>query len=141
MAIQIDDVVNIKEYLLGLDDLQQPKMIDMSIISSGVWNSAILLIARLILMRKGTYPDHPDLGIDIRARYKFAFESELLSLQEEIQTQLSMYLPELNYAQVRVMFEKYNDKYCVIISINISQTIYNLFYDIDKQTIIGLEEL
>lgn len=141
MAKSIEQESNIKEYLLGLDDLQQPKMIDMSIISSGVLNSAVLLIARLILMKKGTYPDHPDLGIDIRARYKFSFDTELLTLQEEIQNQLNIYLPELNYAQVRVLFEKYEDKPCVIISINISQTIYNLFYSIDKQTIIGLEEL
>lgn len=130
---------NIREYLLGLDDLQQPKMIDMSIISNGVWNSAIILIMRLILLKKGIYPDHPDLGIDIRARYKFAFETELFTLQEEIQSQINKYLPELNYVQVRAMFEKYNDKYCVIIVINIEQMLFTLFYDIQGQRFIGLE--
>lgn len=130
---------NIREYLLGLDDLQQPKMIDMSIISNGVWNSAIILIMRLILLKKGIYPDHPDLGIDIRARYKFAFETELFTLQEEIQSQINKYLPELNYVQVRAMFEKYNGKYCVIIVINIEQMLFTLFYDIQGQRFIGLE--
>lgn len=130
---------NIREYLLGLDDLQQPKMIDMSIISNGVWNSAIILIMRLILLKKGIYPDHPDLGIDIRARYKFAFETELFTLQEEIQSQINKYLPELNYVQVRTMFEKYNGKYCVIIVINIEQMLFTLFYDIQGQRFIGLE--
>jgi len=136
-----NDKGNIKEYLLGLDDLQRPKMIDMSIIAPGIYNSAIILIARLILLKKGTYPDHPDLGIDIRARYKFAFDSELLTLQEEIQSQIDKYLPELNYSQVRVRFEKYNNKFCVIISIQIDQVIYNLFYDISSQTLLGLEDL
>ena len=136
-----NDIGNIKEYLLGLDDLQRPKMIDMSIIAPGVTNSAVILIARLILMKKGTYPDHPDLGIDIQARYKFAFESELLTLQEEIQSQIEKYLPELNYSQVRVRFERYNNKFCVIISIQIAQVIYNLFYDISSQTLLGLEDL
>lgn len=136
-----NDIGNIKEYLLGLDDLQRPKMIDMSIIAPGITNSAVILIARLILMKKGTYPDHPDLGIDIRARYKFAFETELLTLQEEIQSQIEKYLPELNYSQVRVRFEKYNNKFCVVISIQIDQVIYNLFYDISSQTLLGLEDL
>ena len=139
--MDVNDKGNIKEYLLGLDDLQRPKMIDMSIISPGIYNSAIILIARLILLKKGTYPDHPDLGIDIRARYKFAFDSELLTLQEEIQSQIDKYLPELNYSQVRVRFEKYNNKFCVIISIQIDQVIYNLFYDISSQTLLGLEDL
>jgi len=139
--MDVNDKGNIKEYLLGLDDLQRPKMIDMSIIAPGVYNSAIILIARLILLKKGIYPDHPDLGIDIRARYKFAFDSELLTLQEEIQSQIDKYLPELNYSQVRVRFEKYNNKFCVIISIQIDQVIYNLFYDISSQTLLGLEDL
>lgn len=141
MAIELDQSSNIREYLLGLDDLQQPKMIDMSIIKSGEWNSAVLLIARLILLKKGTYPDHPDLGIDIRARYRFAFDSELIKLQEEIQIQINRYLPEFYHAQVRVLFQKYNNKYCVIIAIAINQIIYNIIYDIDKQNILGLEEL
>lgn len=136
-----EDSGNIKEYLLGLDDLQRPKVIDMSIIAPGVYNSAVILIARLLLLKKGTYPDHPDLGIDLRARYKFTFESELITLQEEIQLQINKYLPELNYAQVRVLFEKYNDKPCVIISVNINQVVYNLFYDIVNQNILGLEDL
>ena len=139
--MDVNDKGNIKEYLLGLDDLQRPKMIDMSIIAPGIYNSTVILIARLILLKKGTYPDHPDLGIDIRARYKFAFESELLTLQEEIQFQIDKYLPELNYSQVRVSFEKYNNKFCVIISIQIDQVIYNLFYDISSQTLLGLEDL
>ena len=137
----MDEANNIREYLLGLDDLQQPKMIDMSIISNGVWNSAMILITRLILLKKGTYPDHPDLGIDIRARYRFAFESELITLQEEIQQQINKYLPELNYVQVRVLFEEYNNRNCVVISINIDQTIYAMIYDIEGQKMVGLEDM
>lgn len=140
--LYMDETNNgIKEYLLGLDDLQQPKMIDMKIISNGVWNSAMILIARLILLRKGTYPDHPDLGIDIRARYRFAFESELITLQEEIQQQINKYLPELDYVQVRVMFEEYNSRYCVVIAININQVVYSMLYDIEGQKILGLEDM
>ena len=137
----MDEANNIREYLLGLDDLQQPKMIDMSIISNGVWNSAMILITRLILLKKGTYPDHPDLGIDIRARYRFAFESELITLQEEIQQQINKYLPELNYVQVRVLFQEYNNRNCVVISINIDQTIYAMIYDIEGQKMVGLEDM
>ena len=116
MAITADEN-NINEYLLGLDDLQQPKIIDMSIITPNVWNSAILLVARLLLLKKGTYPDHPDLGIDIRARYKFTFDSDLVTLQQEVESQISKYLPELAHVQVRTELKKISDRYCVIVYI------------------------
>lgn len=141
MAASLENSANIREYLLGLDDLQQPKMIDMSIISPNVWNSAILLVARLLLLKKGTYPDHPDLGIDIRARYKFAFESDLSMLQQEIEQQIGKYLPELSYIQVRTEFKKISDSYCVVIYLIHNKVLYTILYDIDKETILGLEEM
>lgn len=138
MAITADEN-NINEYLLGLDDLQQPKIIDMSIITPNVWNSAILLVARLLLLKKGTYPDHPDLGIDIRARYKFTFDSDLVTLQQEVESQISKYLPELAHVQVRTELKKISDRYCVIVYIVYNKILYSILYDIDKETIIGLE--
>lgn len=137
----LEDNANIQEYLLGLDDLQQPKIIDMSIISPNVWNSAVLLIARLLLLKKGTYPDHPDLGIDIRARYKFAFEDDLFTLQQEVESQIRKYLPELNYVQVKTSFQKINNQHCVYIGIIINKILYAIIYDIGKETIMGLEDM
>ena len=35
------------------------------------------LIVRLILLEKGTYPTHPDMGVGIVSNYRFAFTEEL----------------------------------------------------------------
>ena len=89
MPTKTNEEYNFYDYPLGTDDLGLPKVRDMSKIETGVMNSAILCIIRLILIEKGTYPDHPDMGVGIRSRYRFAFESELTSLQDDI-TQISM---------------------------------------------------
>jgi len=141
MSRNLKDEANIRDYLLGLDDLKKPKVIDMSIIAPKQWNSAILMISRLIMMKKGTYPDHPDLGIDIRGRYSFSFEDDLYSLQEDIDDQASRYLPEFAPYQIRCMFQSINDINYVVIVIVINNIAYTLLYNIDGHTLEGLEEM
>lgn len=139
MAIPVDDNSNIRDYLLGMDDLNRPKVIDMTIIKPNVMNSCILMIIRLILLRKGTYPDIPDMGIDIRGRYRFAFESELSMLQHEIQNQIETYLPEFLATEVIVQMRKgEKDGPKVVIQITIDGTTYELVYNISTNTIEGL---
>ena len=139
MAIPVDDNSNIRDYLLGMDDLNRPKVIDMTIIKPNVMNSCILMIIRLILLRKGTYPDIPDMGIDIRGRYRFAFESELSMLQHEIQNQIETYLPEFLSSEVTVQMRKgEKDGPKVVIQITVDGTTYELVYNISTNTIEGL---
>lgn len=140
MAITTDDNANITDYLLGMDDLNRPKAIDMSIIKPGVMNSAMLMIIRMILMRKGTIPDIPDLGIDIRGRYRFAFESELTTLQSEISQQIQTYLPEFLSNEVNVYMQTgETDGPKVVIEITIDGTTYELIYNISTNTLEGLD--
>lgn len=140
MAITTDDNANITDYLLGIDDLNRPKAIDMSIIKPGVMNSAMLMIIRMILMRKGTIPDIPDLGIDIRGRYRFAFESELTTLQSEISQQIQTYLPEFLSNEVNVYMQTgETDGPKVVIEITIDGTTYELIYNISTNTLEGLD--
>ena len=139
MAIPVDDNSNIRDYLLGMDDLNRPKVIDMTIIKPNVMNSCILMIIRLILLRKGTYPDIPDMGIDIRGRYRFAFESELSMLQHEIQNQIETYLPEFLATEVTEKKKKgEKDGPKVVIQITVDGTTYELVYNISTNTIEGL---
>lgn len=128
----VDESDNIRDYLLSLDDLGKPKVIDMSKIINGVYTPAILCILRLIIMRKGTDPDRPDLGIDIVGRYRFSYESELTTLQNEITEQIERYLPELTPTTIEVSMQD-NDTYLHIIQIAITTkgTTYNLLYDKD----------
>ena len=78
--ITADSTANIRDYLLDLDDIGKPKVVDMTDIRRGKLNSAATMIIRLLLLKKGTYPDFPNLGIDIRGRYRFMFSEELSTL-------------------------------------------------------------
>lgn len=142
MPTKTNEEYNFYDYPLGIDDLGLPKIRDMSKIETGVMNSAILCIIRLILVEKGTYPDHPDMGVGIRSRYRFAFESELTSLQEDIETQITTYLPEVSPVTVKVSLE--NDRNDILknkikISIIIDETEYLLSYDVTSNTLEGIK--
>ena len=135
----LNEEANVTDYLLGLDDLQQPRAIDMSIVRPNEWNSAILCIARLILMRKGQLEDHPDMGIDIRARYKFSYENELIQLNQEIQDQVSQYLPEFTPIEVTSQFKEGSTEGSIAIVVIIDNVAYELLYNLTSATIEGLE--
>lgn len=131
---------NIRDYLLDIDDLNRPKVLDMENIQTGTMNSAALLIIRLLLLKKGSYPDFPDLGIDIRGRYRFAFEEELITLRNELEDQISTYLPELIPVDVEVSLYKPKDSLenMILFSIIIRQVKFEILYNVAANTIEGL---
>lgn len=138
-SIPKDDKSNIIDHLIGIDDIGRPKEIDMTIIKSGVMNSAILMIIRLLLTRKGTYADIPDLGIDLRGRYRFAFEEELTTLENEISQQMTTYLPEFSPIEVHALLRTGDtDGPKVVIEITIDATVYQLIYNVTTNTIDGM---
>ena len=119
-------------------------MVDMSVIEINKLNSAVILIARLIMMRKGTDPDRPDMGIDIAGRYRFSFTNELYNLEREIQDQLFSYLPELSPITVSVSYQSETTKNLerqnkICIDLNINMTTYRLMYDRDSSKLKVLE--
>jgi hypothetical protein len=132
---------NVRDYLLGLDDLHQPKVVDMSIIKPNEWNSAILMIARLILLIPGTYEDQPELGIDIRGRYRFAFEDELYQLNQDIENQVTRYLPEFELVSVNTYYKSKELKGFIVIDITLNQVTYRLLYNVNENLLVGLEDL
>lgn len=131
---------NIRDYLLDIDDLNRPKVLDMENIQTGTMNSAALLIIRLLLLKKGSYPDFPDLGIDIRGRYRFAFEEELITLRNELEDQISTYLPELIPVDVDVSLYRPKDSLenMILFSIIIRQVKFEILYNVAANTIEGL---
>lgn len=131
---------NIRDYLLDIDDLNRPKVLDMENIQTGTMNSAALLIIRLLLLKKGSYPDFPDLGIDIRGRYRFAFEEELITLRNELEDQISTYLPELIPVDVEVSLYRPKDSLenMILFSIIIRQVKFEILYNVASNTIEGL---
>ena len=131
---------NIRDYLLDIDDLNRPKVLDMENIQTGTMNSAAILIISLLLLKKGSYPDFPDLGIDIRGRYRFAFEEELITLRNELEDQISTYLPELIPVDVEVSLYRPKDSLenMILFSIIIRQVKFEILYNVAANTIEGL---
>jgi hypothetical protein len=96
------------------------------------------MISRLILIRKGTYPDHHDMGIDIVGRYRFAFEDECKILASEIEDQANKYLPEFYPIKVYCELVQDNEKHKIYIHILINEVDYLLVYNITENTLEGL---
>jgi len=138
-GLPADSNDNIREYLLELDDLGKPRMVDLSVIKSGVMNSAVVLLVKLIVMRKGTVPDIPDMGIDIKGRYRFAFDSELIMLQDDIEQQVATYIPELLPVDVKCTMSQ-TEHGCVNIRIAVNKNIFEIVYDKDSSKIKYLND-
>lgn len=138
--ITVDSTANIRDYLLDLDDIGKPKVVDMTDIRRGKLNSAATMIIRLLLLKKGTYPDFPNLGIDIRGRYRFMFSEELSTLESELTDQIETYLPELlpitvSAEMITIPSTKANGILFNIISNEID---FVLLYNINKNTFDGI---
>ena len=140
MPITFDDKANVRDYLLAVNDINRPKVVDMKDIRPNKYNSAITMISRLILIRKGTYPDFPDMGIDITGRYRFAFENECNYLSQEIEEQINKYLPEFFPVKVYCELVQDNEKHKINIHVIINEVEYLLVYNISDNTLEGLLE-
>lgn len=132
---------NVRDYLLSIDDLNRPRVVDMMDIKINKMNSAAVMIARLLLMRKAIYPDQPDIGIDIRGRYRFAFTDELRELEKDLQDQITTYLPEFLPVEVSCVYQRINKVNCVVIYIAIQHIAYQLVYNTEDMTLEGFEDM
>lgn len=83
------------DYSLSINKIQQPKVYENL-------EALQLQIKKLLLMEKGTYESVPNMGVGIRNyRYKYNEESE--ALKEEIQQQISTYLPYFTLVEVDIV--------------------------------------
>ena len=104
--------------LFSINNFCTPKMID------GV--SAIgMQILRLILLEPGTYESHPDMGVGIVSRFRYSFEGNAGQLKNEIQKQISKYLPQVQAASVYVS----DDGGVYHIQISMDDELININYD------------
>ena len=102
-----------KEYMLSVDNLSKPKVLE------GREAVATLLI-RLLLLNPGSDPLHPEMGVGLEDfRYCVGRIDEL---ENRVKEQMEMYLPEFSYADVQVV-EYTADKICNI-EITIGDTVY-----------------
>lgn len=133
---------NIHDYLMALDDLGQPKVLDMNV-PNGQLSSGLLMVMRLIIMRKGTQPDFPDMGVDIVGRYRFSFDEELTALSVDIRDQITTYLPELIPATVDCQMDKNDegDSKRLFIMLGLNGQTYLLIYDTTNNSLKYLTTL
>ena len=109
------------EVLLSLNSFGKPKTVN--------GNEAIYyLLTRLLLLEKGTIQSHPDMGVGLVSRYRYAFEDKYRDLQHDIQDQINTYLPELSGVQVTV---SYSDK-SFVIDIAIDSILYKYNFNTDS---------
>ena len=139
LNLSTDD--NPRDYLMALNDLGKPKVIDMSRIENGVMNLDFNSYLFDDINKEEIL--EADMGIDIVGRYRFADTSELTTLQQEIQDQIYMYLPEFIPVTVECnpIIENTQDRSIVKIEINIiiNGVMYQLMYSIEDSKIEVLQ--
>ena len=86
------------------------------------------MITRLIMLEPGTIQSHPDMGVGIVSRYRYMNSEDIDQLKDDIQDQVTKYLPNLHDVNVEVTDQDQ--------SVRITLTSNGLVYiaDIDKTT-------
>ena len=106
-------------HLLSLNDFGMPK------VYSGT-SAMYTKIVYLILLEKGKFQSHPDMGVGIRSRYRFNNSEDLLSnLQADITNQINTYLPELSFIDISVNIKDHT----LGIVINTEEGAYTIAYN------------
>lgn len=122
----ITKLIPITEYSLSVDNFNEPKRYEKA-------KGIMLLLTRLILLEPGLFQSHPDMGVGLVSRYRYAVDDGTLAdnLKARIKTQIDTYLPFLSGVDVYV---KIKNK-CFAVNINIDSTIYGILYDTESNTI------
>lgn len=82
------------EPLLSVDKYYRP------LVAKGD-NYATLLLVRLILCEPGTFQTHPDLGVGLVSKFRYASDVDMEVLQNRIQEQIQKYLPMFTLVKVK----------------------------------------
>jgi hypothetical protein len=97
-------------------------------------NYATLLLVRLILLEPGTFQTHPDCGVGLVSKFRYATDVDMIELQKRIKDQIMLYLPQ--YSLVNVKCELGDNKTSdeKVIKIYITSEQLNVFLPINVET-------
>lgn len=109
------------EYLLTTDEFNNPKVLQGK-------DAISQLLIHLILLEPGTYASRPTMGVGLVPRYRYTSEENLDVLKQDIEDQISTYLPEFSGVKVTLELDTESQ---LIINIEINGTIYK--YETSKQ--------
>ena len=116
-----------KEHLLSINEFNKPKVVNGPI-------AICYKIIELILMRPGTYPTRPYMGIGLVENYRYTFMDRIDELQALTDEQIRIYLPEFSSVKVNYDTVLENDK-ILIIHIFVDDTVYSVTLDTDRKTL------
>ena len=121
---------SVVEYFLGTNEFNRPS----------VWtdvDATYVLLIRLILLEPGTYPNHPRMGVGLVSRYRYAKAEELNNLKDDIQNQITTYLPQFSSIDVELTLTNTKDLYIQII---INGIAYELVYKPEYETLDAVKQ-
>ena len=97
-------------------------------------NYATLLLVRLILLEPGTFQTHPDCGVGLVSKFRYATDIDMIELQKRIKDQIMLYLPQYSLVDVKCELgdNKTGDE--KVIKIYITSEQLNVFLPINVET-------
>jgi len=110
-----------KAHLLSLNAFNRPEVLE------GI-DAKYIHILYLLLLDKGKFQSHPDMGVGLRTRYKFSDEDSLMYLKNDIEQQIRTYLPDVYEAEVDLILDDSNVLY---INIAFNNNVYQVNYNIE----------
>lgn len=114
-------------HLLTLNAFNQPKVLSDSY-------AAYTNIIYLILLTKGKYQSHPDMGVGLRERFRHSNADNFMKdLQDDIRDQIERFLPELDLIDISLSYSDADHLLGIII--NTANGAYAMTYDSNKETI------
>ena len=114
----------ISEFLMSVDDFQNPKVIKNT-------DAVSTLLIRLLLLEPGMLQSHPDAGVGLISRFRYSVETEAPNLQSEFQKQIEKYLPQFQGATISVKVKNQT----FIIGVQIDEAIYGIYYNTETSEI------
>jgi hypothetical protein len=95
---------------------------------------ATILLVRLILLEPGTFQTHPDCGVGLVSRYRYAKNLDIARLQKDIKDQIAKYLPQFTLTDVRCELGDVNNGEMKAIKIYITSDELNVYLPINPET-------
>lgn len=131
MSTNLKDSKIFREYLVGTDDFNNPKVV--------YGKKAIgVIVCRLLLLEPGTDPMRPEMGVGIVSKYRYMFPDNLNELKRDIAYQLNKYL--FPYQRVAITMWVETDK-TLRMDIVIDDNTYKYVIEEQEDNRITLEEL
>lgn len=118
-------MTDLTEYLISTDDYKKPSVIKDK-------DALAVLIIRLLIMRPGTNPLHPEMGVGIVERYRYSSSDNMPALNSEIEQQIRIFLPNYRFTKVECTMVDGN----IDVEITIDDTLYSFTTQTDDSKLL-----